>query len=265
MDPFTARDGLKVCVVSLIVATLSYDLRYYYEPDLKVKLMQPLADINPNFSNTYDEARAKFQTRAQAAGAELFTEFVDDDKMYSIDVAVLKGADATDDGPLLLHFSGTHGGSGYSGSGIQCAFLEGLMPAEGGPTTDVPAGVTVALVHMVNPVGAAGHRRFNEHNVDLNRNVLPAEKFAELKDRAGDAHDAYMAIDDLLNPGKAWDYLDELLFWPRVVLAVFRAGGVTALKRAIVSAQYHSPDKMYYGGQGLEPSHAVGPSPRPRP
>ena len=64
----------------------------------------------------------------------------------------------TDDSPLLVHVSGTHGAEGYSGSAVQLALLRrwAADPAAR------PAGVRVALVHALNPFGfhpAAGGTR----------------------------------------------------------------------------------------------------------
>ena len=36
----------------------------------------------------------------------------------------------------------------------------------------VPKGASVLLVHLVNPYGFKFGRRYNENNVDLNRNVI---------------------------------------------------------------------------------------------
>ena len=39
-------------------------------------------------------------------------------------------------------------------------------------TAVVPDGVTLLLVHVINPYGYKHGRRYNENNVDLNRNVI---------------------------------------------------------------------------------------------
>ncbi len=80
-------------------------------------------DINPTannrfFTETYKEARQKFQTAANAVGAEL-TELkftTPKQEEYAIDVAVLKGKQ--DKRKVVLHISGTHGVEGHSGSAI---------------------------------------------------------------------------------------------------------------------------------------------------
>jgi hypothetical protein len=53
------------------------------------------------------------------------------------------------------------------GSAVQLAFLDRLSP-EWRP----PANASIILLHALNPFGFAWRRRFNEDNVDLNRNFL---------------------------------------------------------------------------------------------
>ena len=82
----------------------------------------------------------------------------------TIDVAVL-GA-ATPHSALVLS-SGIHGVEGGFGSAVQLAFLEGLAR-----NWRPPEGAALVLLHALNPFGFAWRRRFNEENVDLNRNFL---------------------------------------------------------------------------------------------
>ena len=169
---------------------------------------------------------------------------------------------AGDDGPLLLHVSGTHGAEGHAGSAIQLAALRrmasGALPL--GPRT------TVLFVHALNPYGFAHGRRFNERNVDLNRNALfPdvdafAGAFARLQ--SDPLHvDGYDRIAPMLNDASGWQYpvLANARFALNLVGALLNPFGVgyVGLKRCIVAGQYHDPTGLYYGGVELEASHAV--------
>ena len=59
----------------------------------------------------------------------------------------------------------------FAGSAIQLLSLDEGLP-------DLPEDAALILVHVVNPYGMAWLRRFNEENVDLNRNFLgPEEKY----------------------------------------------------------------------------------------
>ncbi len=71
----------------------------------------------------------------------------------------------------LVVSSGVHGVEGFFGSAVQLAFLEKLPP-----DWRPPEGAAVVLIHALNPFGFAWQRRFNEENVDLNRNFLLAEQ-----------------------------------------------------------------------------------------
>ncbi len=59
---------------------------------------------------------------------------------------------------------GLHGVGGFPGSAIQLQFLNELP--------EVRRGGAIVLGHILNPYGMAWIRRFNENNVDLNRNFL---------------------------------------------------------------------------------------------
>ena len=84
----------------------------------------------------------------------------------------------------VIHCSGTHGIEGYLGSAIQLRFLHELFlqnenqlrtnNVRAPPTKNTPVK-KVLLIHAINPYGMRHHRRTNENNVDLNRNVLNDE------------------------------------------------------------------------------------------
>ena len=219
------------------------------------------------FSDSYAGARALFRAKVEALGpaaaATLTTlklKETDPSLDLAIDVALLRGEGAVPgQGPLLVHLSGVHGVEGHAGSAIQSAFLSGLQNS----TAAVPAGVTVALVHAVNPFGFMFGRRWNENSVDLNRNMLPADTYGETKfeDRAkeGLAPDSdYEAITSLVNPGQAtWaPVVDDLLYVFKAARAVVQYG-MTRVKRALVTGQYYNSKGIWYGGTRLEESHAL--------
>ncbi|CUF83659.1 membrane-associated protein, putative [Bodo saltans] len=128
------------------------------------------------FSQTYFDARAKFRAAAKAAGAQLssYTIVEEDNFLYTTDVAVLVGKKK---GSLVVHISGTHGVEGFIGSAIQTDLLNTWNSSRAD-------GATIVFVHAVNPYGMAHFRRFNEHNVDLNRNVMWSDLVTLLHDVA---------------------------------------------------------------------------------
>ena len=73
----------------------------------------------------------------------------------------------------------------------------------------------IVLVHVLNPYGMAWLRRFNEHNVDLNRNFLGPDETYE------GAPDGYDDLDAFLNPRSlpSWE-----LFYLRAGWLILRHG-----------------------------------------
>lgn len=64
---------------------------------------------------------------------------------------------------LLVLVSATHGVEGYTGSAVQLFFLEKYFEK-------IKDKYSVFLAHAINPYGFKNNRRYNENNVDLNRN-----------------------------------------------------------------------------------------------
>ena len=191
--------------------------------------------ITEYFAADYLEARAKFRSAAQGAGAVLSVyehprERAPDGAMLSIDVAAAGPRNAS---RCLLLISGTHGVEGFAGSGCQVGFFrDSLHEAFAG-------NVCVILVHALNPYGFAWIRRVNEDNVDLNRNF---PDFAQPLPR----NDAYDALHSVLIPSD-WDgegrraadaQLQEFL----------RVNGFGALQAAVSAGQYTHSDGLFYGG-----------------
>ena len=142
-----------------------------------------------NFSTTYHEARRKFLTTAEEAGAVVqslaLTATGPGQQPLFIDIARL--GSATPD-KLIIHTSGIHGVEGFAGSAIQIALLQ--TP----PKLD--DDTSLLLVHMLNPYGVAWLRRYNESNVDLNRNyILPGQFWPGTPE-------TYHRLNRFLNPAK---------------------------------------------------------------
>jgi hypothetical protein len=169
-------------IVSFVVVLLSVGIYQFHALYLSIT---PCADDPPIvgassshyswdachvFSLEYAEARDKFRAAAQQVNAEMYSLpiLVDDDgngtdSMVSLttDIAILKGNRPG----IIIHSSATHGVEGYAGSAIQLAILaQGVLPNDDRPT--------IMFTHAVNPYGMKHYRRFNEHNVDLNRNAI---------------------------------------------------------------------------------------------
>lgn len=204
------------------------------------------------FAQDYFAARQKFRDAAKASGASLESHVIhrENDVDYTMDVAYIKGAEK--DGELLVHVSGVSGVEGYAGSAVQVKWLQTYAARDRKKQPRI--NCSVLLLHAVNPYGMAFLRRFNEHNVELNRNfLLTPEEWAEVLER--DPNIAfYEDFDPVLNPNytvpSLWNRY-ELLVQAFYYIVLY---GYSNLKRAFLTGQYHKPDGIMYGGSKLEPS-----------
>jgi hypothetical protein len=124
------------------------------------------------FSADYFSAKQRFLAACDRLAFEHHSLFIDAPsptaEPLTMDVAVRGAWQPT---TALVVSSGVHGVEGFFGSAVQLAFLEDL-PRGWRP----PADSALVMIHALNPFGFAWQRRFNEENVDLNRNFLLAEQ-----------------------------------------------------------------------------------------
>jgi predicted deacylase len=151
----------------------------------------------------------------------------------SIDVAF---AGCEQPSRVLLVTSGLHGVEGFFGSAIQVALLEDVLKRDG-----VPSGVAIVLVHALNPFGFSKIRRFDNENIDLNRNfLLRGVEFKGCPDR-------FAELDGLLNPRRPPRRFDP--FPIRVSLAIARYR-LDAMTQAVAGGQHEYPLGLFFGGKG---------------
>lgn len=196
-----------------------------------------MSDATRFFSDSYALARKRFRDAAKAADAPL-TEVQHttangprDEPLYT-DVAVL-GASPAQARTQIFITSGVHGIEGFCGSAIQTGLMrEGLHET-------LPEGMSLVLIHAVNPFGFAHLRRVNEDNVDINRNFLAHD--APYPDDAayGEIH-GFVAPPDL--PSRKGEY-DAIGF------AHVEAHGYETFKDAVSSGQWTHADGLFYGGR----------------
>ncbi|VVD78687.1 deacylase [Pandoraea iniqua] len=195
------------------------------------------------FGVDYADARQRFRTAADHAGADLSTYVHPDAKApdgseLSIDVARLGPARAPHQ---LLAISGTHGLEGGAGSAVQTAWLTHAAHS-------LPANVAVTFVHALNPYGFAHATRTTEHNVDLNRNFVDhAKPYPQ--------NVAYATLHEHLIPLE-WT-TDGLAQSARTIDAFRAEQGADALFNTLASGQYTHPDGLIYGGQSREWSNVT--------
>src|SRR5215472_448614 len=123
-----------------------------------------------HFAQSYAEARDKFLAAGTASGARAFRHVHPSERgaqgeELSIDLMQIGDERASG---LLLLTSGTHGVEGFCGSGCQVA----LLRDDAFRAAVERSGVSVLMLHALNPYGFSHLRRANEDNADLNRNFV---------------------------------------------------------------------------------------------
>jgi hypothetical protein len=187
------------------------------------------------FSKSYASARSRFIATACAAGArmdELHLDAMGPNGMPLATEIAWFGSEEPE--RVVIHSSGVHGVEGFAGSAIQLALLSSDIK--------IPDDAALIIVHCLNPYGMAWLRRFNENNVDLNRNFVVDEA-----NRTG-AADTYHKLDALLNPpGRA----GADMFYPRAAYSILKYG-MPALRQAVAEGQYEYPKGLFFGGKQFE-------------
>lgn len=203
------------------------------------------------FSSSYEEARAKFIYSCKYCNLEQTSLKIhcDYDNDLTINIGVLKGNSQN----ILLHISGTHGVEAYAGSAIQNFIIGHLaMQNKFGSTYHGP---TIIFVHCLNPYGMKYGRRFNEKNIDLNRNYCNEEEFFGLRKKG--PSELYSEMNEWLNPLE-YRTDSEMTFLEKMQAFIYTLRfGTNSVKQAVVGGQYHFPKGIFYGGNELSQSHEM--------
>ncbi len=186
------------------------------------------------FSDRYPAARARFLDAAADNGITVESlrhqlTGPHGENLFT-DIAWIGPANAP---TVLLLISGTHGVEGFAGSAIQTGLLQD------GIATRLPPSLAILMVHAINPWGMAHLRRFNEDNIDVNRNgidhrALPPE------------NPGYQRMAALLAPVDM-NLASEFVAWSGLLWNSLRHGR-QAVVSAISQGQYSHPRGLFYGG-----------------
>lgn len=197
------------------------------------------------FSSDYFQAREKLLAAAQTANASIISACHPSAKGPGgrdifMDCVVLGAPDAT---CALVVISGTHGPEGYCGSGVQTGLLLG------GQAQEWAKSMRVILIHAHNAYGFAWDTRFNEDNIDLNRNYL------ETFDAPLPTNPNYEALADFAAPAQNDSETRQQA--ERSLLGFASEHGFPALQSALSGGQYSHPKGVYYGGVAPSWSHVT--------
>ena len=238
---------LCVVIVLILLATLVGPmvlLHYARQPEVAESYAYSEA-----FENTYEAVRAQLKARASAlkadgAAVQTYSYPVDKaEELYIDNIYLPAVANQTN---LIVLTTGVHGIEGYIGAVMLEVFFEEIYPTLNTENTGV------LVVANVNPYGMKNMRRYNENNVDLNRNfILDWESFDLATNRD------YPLVDNFLGPRKAignalWHEVGFYLHLAEKALMV----GANTVSDALLGGQYEYPEGVYYGGNGDEISTA---------
>ena len=199
------------------------------------------------FYNNYDDIRSHLKDRVNDLRAEGVTievsEYAVDkeDELYIDNIFLPSEKEKKN---LIVLTTGVHGMEGYIGSVMLDVFFDEIYPTLDTETTGV------LVIANVNPYGMKYMRRYNENNVDLNRNfIIDWENFdlASNKD--------YPEVKEFLQPeGKIGNALwHEVGFYLSLAKEALTKGA-DKVSDALLTGQYEYPQGVYYGGTGDEVS-----------
>jgi predicted deacylase len=210
-----------------------------------VELRDELLATASYYSANYFEARERFL--AAAAYRQLPHHALrihapsPNGESLTIDIAI---AGAAKPKTALVLSSGVHGVEAPFGSAVQLAFMEQQLSR-----WQLPADAAVVLIHAINPFGYAWRRRFNENNVDLNRNFLLAN---EAYSGAPPLASQFRSAMKLLRPRARFG------FWSARMVMLALRHGASSIWETLPVGQYDYPDWLFFGGAGPSQSgHAL--------
>ena len=199
------------------------------------------------FFDEYDEVRNHlFETidnlQNQGIHTEVYSHPIDAEDGLYIDNIYLPSQGEKKN--LVVITTGVHGIEGYIGSVMVDVFLQEIYPELDKQNT------SVLVIANVNPYGMKYHRRYNENNVDLNRNFIIDWKTFDTT-----VNKDYPKVDKFLGPQKQMGNAlwHEAGFYGSMVKEVV-ANGADAISNALLGGQYEYPEGVYYGGAGDEKS-----------
>ena len=187
------------------------------------------------FSPNYITARERFRAASSSLGYPHTAYPIDrvspTGEELTIDVAI---AGSSNPQRCVVISSGLHGVEGFLGSAIQLTLLEKQQLL-----TSLSPDIKVVLIHALNPYGFAWRRRWNENNIDLNRNFLLSEEVFE-----GSPND-YPKFNSFLNPT-----FPPSRFEPYIIQAIWLIlrYGMTSLTNTFPVGQYDFPKGLFFGG-----------------
>lgn len=202
-----------------------------------------------SFRTTYEETRAGVREligELEQAGAVVEAESYPVDASNGLYIDTFYLPSAGEHRNLIILTTGVHGMEGYIGDVMLDVFFGEIYPELNRDNTGI------LVVANVNPYGMKNYRRYNENNVDLNRNfILDWDTFDLTSNKE------YPKVEEFLGPtGKIGNALwHEAGFYLSLAKTAITDGADT-VSDALLTGQYEYPQGVYYGGVGDEASTA---------
>ena len=238
----------KLLITLIVLAVLVIAVSFIGPRIILNAVRQPVPEqgyvYSESFAATYEDVRSRLDALFAELGAEMFSHSIDEADGLYIDSFYLPAKEQQTN--LIVLTTGVHGMEGYIGSVMLEVFFGEIYPTLDTDTTGV------LVVANVNPYGMKHFRRYNENNVDLNRNfILDWESF-DLS-----SNQEYPKVDTFLGPtGKIGNALwHEAGFYLSLGKTAITDGAGT-ISDALLTGQYEYPQGVYYGGNGDEASTA---------
>ena len=234
-----------LCVIVAAIVLLTVAGPHFVLMAARQPEVEPEYAYSEYFYNGYDEIRNHLKERvtelAEAGVTVEVSEFaVDESDDLYIDNIYLPSKEKKDN--LIVLTTGVHGMEGYIGSVMLDVFFEEIYPTLNTDTTGV------LIIANVNPYGMKYMRRYNENNVDLNRNfILDWENFDLSSNKD------YPEVKEFLQPeGEVGNALwHEVGFYGNLAKEALTKGA-DKVSDALLTGQYEYPQGVYYGGNGDE-------------
>ena len=193
------------------------------------------------FFDEYDEVRAHFLDTVKGfekAGVEheLYSYEIAQEEGLYIDTLYLPSKEEQTN--LVVLTTGVHGIEGYIGSVMLDVFWQEVYPELDKDNTGI------LVIANINPYGMKYHRRYNENNVDLNRNFI-----IDWNDFDMAVNKDYPKVESLLSPKGTMNnaFWHEAKFYGSLVKNVVTEGAGT-ISDALLGGQYEYPQGVYFGG-----------------
>ena len=202
-----------------------------------------------SFRTTYEETRSGVREligELEQAGAVVEAESYPVDASSGLYIDTFYLPSAGEHRNLIILTTGVHGMEGYIGDVMLDVFFGEVYPELNRENTGI------LVVANVNPYGMKNYRRYNENNVDLNRNfILDWDTFDLTSNKE------YPKVEEFLGPtGKIGNALwHEAGFYLSLAKTAITDGADT-VSDALLTGQYEYPQGVYYGGVGDEASTA---------